>query len=44
MGFWDKVSNIDRRWIYLMVAVDIFPDDRRDAVSGGTDAGGGAVV
>ncbi|RKX30756.1 MAG: hypothetical protein DRP46_04760 [Candidatus Zixiibacteriota bacterium] len=24
MGFWDKVSNIDRRWIYLMVAVATF--------------------
>lgn len=24
MGFWDKVSNIDRRWIYLMVALATF--------------------
>jgi hypothetical protein len=26
MGFWDKVSSLDRRWIYLLVAISvIFP-------------------
>jgi len=24
MGFWDKISNIDRRWIYLLVALATF--------------------